>query len=162
MNKDLGIKVLFVVVLLFSVYLLISGFFVPGDSNNDNNSITENDLQLSTYILNMKIGEEYIVYGTVVPDNATDKSLNWYSSNPNIATVNNGVVKAVGPGKTIIKVSTNKANITTAIPFFFLSDLRSSYPASFLCYSLLQPFPLFQSSQLGIAVRTSVFHIISI
>ena len=32
MNKDLGIKVLFVVVLLFSIYLLISGFFVPGEN----------------------------------------------------------------------------------------------------------------------------------
>ena len=115
MNKDLGIKVLFVVVLLFSIYLLISGFFVPGDNNDDDKSIVENDLQLSTYILNMKIGEEYTVTGNVLPDNASDKTINWYSSNPNIVTVNNGIVKAIGPGKTIIKVSTNKANITKMI-----------------------------------------------
>lgn len=114
MNKDLGIKALFVVILIFSIYLLISGFFVPGDNNQDD-TIVENDLQLSTYVLNMKIGEEYTAYGTVKPDNATDKSLNWYSSNPNIVTVNNGVIKAVGSGKTIIKVSTNKANITKMI-----------------------------------------------
>ena len=114
MNKDLGIKVLFVVLLLFSIYLLISGVITPS-SEVVNNDVFPEDLQLSTYMLNMKIGEEYTVVATVLPDNAIDKSITWLSSNPNIVTVDNGVIKATGAGKTIIKVTLNKTSLTKMI-----------------------------------------------
>ena len=50
---------------------------------------------------------------TVSPDNATDKSVTWSSSNQNVATVDaNGNVTAVGPGSATITVTTVDGNKT--------------------------------------------------
>ena len=125
MDKDKGIKIFFVVLLLFSVYLLITGIITPGEEvfNNDNGEVLEEQLQLSTYMLNMKIGETYQVTATILPDNATDKTVTWLSGNPGIVMVDNGNVKAVGSGKTIIKVSSNKTHIVKMINVTVESDL---------------------------------------
>ena len=113
--KDIGIKVLFVVILLFSLYLLITGIISPGD-NNQNNTNTEvvEDIQLSTYSLNMNVGETYQVTAVVTPNN-DNKDLIWVSGNPNVAVVNNGSVKAIGKGNTVIKVSSSKINTVKMI-----------------------------------------------
>ena len=125
MDKDKGIKIFFVVLLLFSVYLLITGIITPGEEvfNNDNGEVLEEQLQLSTYMLNMKIGETYQVTATILPDNATDKTVTWLSGNPGIVMVDNGNVKAVGSGKTIIKVTSNKTHIVKMINVTVESDL---------------------------------------
>ena len=43
---------------------------------------------------------------TVLPENATNKSVNWTSSNTNVATVSGGVVTAVATGSATITVTT--------------------------------------------------------
>lgn len=47
-------------------------------------------------------GQTARLSATVSPSNATNKSINWSSSNSNVATVNNGVVTAVGNGSATI------------------------------------------------------------
>ena len=50
---------------------------------------------------------------TVEPDNATNKNVIWSSSNPTVATVNNGIVTAVSGGSaTIIVKSTDGSNVS--------------------------------------------------
>ena len=51
---------------------------------------------------------------TVAPDNASNKTVTWSSSNTSIATVNNGVVTAVSPGTATItaKATNGTANNT--------------------------------------------------
>lgn len=39
---------------------------------------------------------------TVTPDNATDSTVLWISSNPSVATVTDGVVTPIGKGTAII------------------------------------------------------------
>ena len=46
----------------------------------------------------MKIGSELILSASVLPENTTFKIVTWSSSDENIATVNNGIVTAVGTG----------------------------------------------------------------
>ncbi|HCA54392.1 MAG TPA: hypothetical protein DEO95_02745, partial [Ruminococcaceae bacterium] len=49
----------------------------------------------------------------IAPDNATDKSVTWTSSNENVATVDeNGQVTAVGPGTATITVTTADGGYT--------------------------------------------------
>lgn len=44
------------------------------------------------------------IAASVSPDNATNKTISWSSADPKIATVENGVVKALSPGKVTISV----------------------------------------------------------
>lgn len=57
------------------------------------------------------VGETSTLTATVLPDDATDKTVTWNSGNSSIATVENGVIKGVGIGETVI---TATAGFTTA------------------------------------------------
>lgn len=62
------------------------------------NSVSLNPSSLSL----TKKGQTARLSATVSPSNATNKSINWSSSNNNVATVSNGVVTAVGNGSATI------------------------------------------------------------
>ena len=55
----------------------------------------------------MIVGDRITLSATVLPDDASDKSVSWSSSDSNVATVSNaGEVAAVGAGRTTITVTT--------------------------------------------------------
>lgn len=54
----------------------------------------------------MTEGEIFILSATVNPDNATNKEVTWNSSNPSVASVDNGKVEALKPGTATITVKT--------------------------------------------------------
>jgi uncharacterized protein YjdB len=49
------------------------------------------------------LGESRVVKATVLPTNAIDKTVTWSSSDPSIATCDNGVITAVGYGACIVR-----------------------------------------------------------
>lgn len=63
-------------------------------------------LTLSQTSLTLTEGEDANLTVTVVPDDATDKTLIWSSSDATVATVNEGLVRAVAPGSATITVKT--------------------------------------------------------
>ena len=75
------------------------------------------DITISENQINIKKGNIYNVDFTILPANATNKTLNWSSSNTNIATVDsNGIITAVNTGEAIITVSsTDGTNIIKTI-----------------------------------------------
>lgn len=46
----------------------------------------------------LNIGDEFTLTVSVLPDNAANKNVSWTTDNPEVATVSNGHVTAVGPG----------------------------------------------------------------
>lgn len=54
----------------------------------------------------MLVGETLSVEATFSPEDVTERKLSWKSSNPDVATVKNGIVKALNPGETEISAST--------------------------------------------------------
>ena len=51
----------------------------------------------------MKPGDTKQLVATILPEDATDKTVNWSSSNDNIVTVNaNGLITAISPGNAVI------------------------------------------------------------
>ena len=57
-------------------------------------------------------GETLTLTATVAPDDATDKTVTWTTSNADIATVENGVVTAVAVGTATITVTTTDGSFT--------------------------------------------------
>ena len=84
--------------------------------------------------LTMAPGETATLVATVAPENATDKTISWSSSDEKVATVDsNGKVTAKSVGTAVIVVLTDDGyktatcNITVAPP---VSDLRTQYAES--------------------------------
>ena len=69
-------------------------------------------VELEPKSLKRKVGEEWTFTAKVYPTNATNTALSWSSSKPNVATIDNGLLKAVGRGKTTITVTTKDGGHT--------------------------------------------------
>ncbi|UQK60025.1 Ig-like domain-containing protein [Ezakiella coagulans] len=65
------------------------------------------NITLDTRYLRLDAGKKYELNYTVYPYNATDKTLTWTSSNENVATVENGVITAIGRGSAYITATSS-------------------------------------------------------
>ena len=63
-------------------------------------------ITLNKSALYMVEDDEFTLVATVTPSNAANKAVTWSSTDPNIASVNNGVVTAYGVGECVIKATT--------------------------------------------------------
>jgi uncharacterized protein YjdB len=63
--------------------------------------------------LTMYVGDTQTITPTIIPSNASDKSVTWSSDNTSVATVNNGIVTAVSSGSAIITARTNNEHTAT-------------------------------------------------
>ena len=73
--------------------------------------VIENNISVTGVIINktllvLGIDKTETLIATVLPENADNKNVIWYSSDPNVANVNNGLVKALSGGKATISVIT--------------------------------------------------------
>lgn len=73
-----------------------------------NETIYPSSITLDKTNATMYFGEELTLNATLKPDNVTEKEIKWTVSNPSIASVNNGKVKAWGAGE--IKVTAETVN----------------------------------------------------
>lgn len=64
------------------------------------------DITLSDANIRVEKGKTATINASVVPENATKKGIIWTSSDTNVATVSNGIVKAVGEGTATITAAT--------------------------------------------------------
>ncbi len=74
------------------------------------------DISLNTTERSMKRGESYELAITIMPSDATDKTVTWTSSDVTVATVSaNGVISAVGPGTAVITADVGGKTVSCAI-----------------------------------------------
>ena len=83
----------------------------PSSSSVPSGPIAPTSLSLDKYQLSLTIDQEVQITASVLPANAT-YTLVWTSSNPAVATVNNGLVKAISGGQADINVSVQGTNLT--------------------------------------------------
>ncbi len=73
----------------------------------NNNIVKPSGITLNNNALTITAGNTQKLTATVAPDNTTDKTVTWTSSDTSVATVNkSGVVKAVAEGKATITATT--------------------------------------------------------
>ena len=110
-------KLLFLPLVLFSLVLSGCGSTVLRDNFDETDQ--EINTPWSDYVMpasgiefakgeesiSLQKGEQHTYHYYIVPRGATANSINWYSLNENVATVQEGVVTAVGGGETIITAS---------------------------------------------------------
>ena len=58
------------------------------------------------------VGVTLLLQETIVPENASNKNVTWTSSDPTVATVENGIVEAIKEGTTTITATTEEGNKT--------------------------------------------------
>jgi hypothetical protein len=81
------------------------------DDKNKNSTVPVTEVSLDRNTLTLTVGDEVTLTATVTPDNATNKTVAWTSSNESVATVSGGKVKALAAGNVNI---TAKAGEQTA------------------------------------------------
>lgn len=74
------------------------------------NYVPVSEVSLNKTRLELKEGESEQLAATVIPANATDKSVIWDSSNPEVAIVKNGEVVAIKLGDALISVTSASGN----------------------------------------------------
>lgn len=69
-------------------------------------------ISLNQYRADMNVGDTLTLNATLSPASADDSTVTWASSNNQVATVENGVVKAVAPGDATITAKTDDGGYT--------------------------------------------------
>lgn len=79
------------------------------------NTVAVESIELDKSELELAEGESATLVATVKPDDATDKTVTWSSSDPEVATVDGGVVTAVKGGTATITASAGDKTATCAV-----------------------------------------------
>ena len=100
---------------LFTILLSISLITTYSCKKEKDKSVLVTEVGLNKTSTTLIEGETEILVATVMPENATDKSVVWESGNESVATVSQeGLVTAVGEGKATITVKTNDGGFSAS------------------------------------------------
>ena len=80
------------------------------ESMHDFPYVVVSKIEFSEKIISLTIGDTHKLTATISPEDATDKTLTWESSNTNVATVENGKITAIGGGYAIITAKSGNVN----------------------------------------------------
>ena len=95
---------------------------MPEEPTPEPDVISVESVSLNSQTGELRVGEQTTLIATITPDNATNKSVTWKSDNTEAATVENGVVTAVGEGKANITVTTVDGNKTATCEITVLPE----------------------------------------
>lgn len=72
-----------------------------------NNIISVQSVKLNKDSVTLDIGSKEIIEATVMPSNASNKTLKWISSNDKVFKISNNTIEAIGEGEAILSVTSD-------------------------------------------------------
>lgn len=84
-------------------------------NNGEEQTVAVESVTLNKTELTLEVGGEETLTATVAPDNATNKTVTWSSSNNTVATVANGKVTAVAAGTATITATADGKSATCTV-----------------------------------------------
>ena len=86
------------------------------------NTIDVTSITLDKNEITLEVGKQESLVATVLPENATDKSVSWTSSDEGVATVDEGVVTAIAEGSATITATAGgfSATCTVTVPHVYV------------------------------------------
>ena len=109
-------RIISIVLLLAMVISMLAGCNNQKDDGKDKGDENKQEVKYSVSIdptsLELYIGEDDVIHATVKPAGA---ELTWSSSDPSVATVNGGIVTAVGTGSATITASVGNKKTTCQV-----------------------------------------------
>ena len=85
---------------------------INGYNSGGTPTISVTGVSLNKNSSTLNVGGTEILTATVSPNNATNQSITWTTSNSSVATVSGGIVTATGIGSAVITAKTNDGNFT--------------------------------------------------
>lgn len=81
----------------------------------DESQLEITSVKMEKNTLELELDGSYTMPVKYYPENARDNTLNWFSSNEKVVTVDKGVIKVVGPGTCMVTVKSNNGNLDTCL-----------------------------------------------
>lgn len=82
---------------------------------SEENIVQVTSVQLNQTSIEIKVGETFTLIANVKPSDATNKQVVWSCSNPAVASVNGGVVKAISSGLAVITAKAGSISSTCTV-----------------------------------------------
>ena len=104
-----------------------SVFAADADKDDKGTKIKVTNLSLNVKGKTLAAGKKFQIKAKITPSDATNKKINWYSTNPGVAKVNKkGLVTAVKKGKATIKATTKDGMIQKTVKIIVEGDAVKS------------------------------------
>lgn len=110
----------------------VSGFIHFKDIQK---TISSQSVSLNKTAHTLTVGDSFALHATVLPSNASNKSVKWHSTNPKVATVSNGKVTALAAGQTDIVVTTLAGGKTASARITIKNKQTASSTAVYRLYN---------------------------
>ena len=91
-----------------SVFLFVVALLLTALISGCTKKVAVEDIELDKTNVNVMVGKSLQMQALVIPDDATDKTLTWTSSDDKVATVVNGLITGIKIGTAKITVSSGK------------------------------------------------------
>ena len=98
-----------------TIYALLNGYTSTCTVTVSSNYVAVTGISINKSNLNILVGNTENLTSTIQPSNATNKDVIWKSTNPEVATIENGKVTAKKVGKTNIIVSSSGYSATCIV-----------------------------------------------
>ena len=85
------------------------------DDDGGDETVAVTEVKITSTVKEVKVGETITLTATVLPENATNKTVTWSSSDTTVATVKDGVVTGVKAGKATITATAGEKTATVDV-----------------------------------------------